>query len=143
MNERPFNILLIEDDEDHAMLIERSFRRVSPRVVLRRVDRGDAALAMLRESDGTSALDLVLLDLRLPGMSGHSVLEQLKANPKTRQVPVLILSTSRAPMDRRLAYDAHANSYLIKPLDPQDLNDLAYDVVSYWASRNEPGVKVP
>jgi two-component system, chemotaxis family, response regulator Rcp1 len=94
-------------------------------------------------SDGTDAHDyladeqnelpdLVLLDLNLPRMDGRELLQEIKTSARLRQIPVVILTTSDAPMDRAAAYDAHANSFVTKPVDLDDYGRMIRGVVHYW-----------
>ena len=82
---------------------------------------------------------LILLDLKLPGMSGFDVLEAIRghASEHVRRTPVVILTTSRAPADVRRAYDLHANSFLRKPLELVEFIDLIAGVRAWWLDRVE------
>jgi chemotaxis family two-component system response regulator Rcp1 len=82
---------------------------------------------------------VILLDLRLPRMDGHEVLASIKTDPLLRRIPVVILTTSQAESDRARAYSAHANSYLVKPLDFVRFHDMIQDLKMYWAVWNQPG----
>jgi signal transduction histidine kinase len=101
------HILLLEDDDDHAALITLALR---PRPV-RHARTADEGLRAVAEATPT----LLLLDLNLPGVSGHGVLETLRAQPSTRSLPIVVLSTSDALDDRRRALLAGATDYLVKP----------------------------
>ncbi|HEX6545421.1 MAG TPA: response regulator, partial [Bryobacteraceae bacterium] len=76
--------------------------------------------------------DLILLDLNLPKISGHDVLARLKTNPKTRRIPIIIFTSSRADVDVRRAYDSYANAYLRKPSTLDDLISAAAQIKSFW-----------
>lgn len=137
-------ILLVEDDDAHAELIERSLERLDVDVRLTRMRHGEEAVAFLEGvaepgAPARGALPrLVLLDLRLPRMGGHAVLAHLKAHPVLRRVPVVVLTTSSAPNDVRAAYDNHVNGYLVKPPELERLSSMLEEVALYWGELNVP-----
>ena len=118
----PVCIVMIEDDEGHARLIERNIRRagVSNDIVAFR--DGTAALAYLLGPDGSGEASarrplLILLDLNLPDMSGIDILEKIKANPHTKRSPVVILTTTDDCGEVQRCYDLGANVYVTKPVN--------------------------
>ena len=76
--------------------------------------------------------DLILLDLKMPGMDGFDVLRVIKAAPSLRRIPVAILTSSREEGDRAMAYDAGANSYLVKPVSFEGMLTVVDAIVDYW-----------
>ncbi|MBX3248080.1 MAG: response regulator [Myxococcales bacterium] len=133
------DILLVEDDPTHAELVTRGFESIPADVQIRHVTDGEAALVHLQAALRAASLpDVVLLDLRLPRMGGLDLLESLKQHPELRRVPVVILTSSNASSDVRAAYDRHANSYLVKPLDLASLTNLLADLAHYWGECNRP-----
>lgn len=135
-----FHLLLVEDNDDHAELFRRVLSRLNLPVTLTRASDGPEALDYLRQGlDQQDSVipDMVLLDLKLPRMDGHSVLAEIKQDPNLLRLPVIILSTSNAPSDVRRAYEAHANSYLVKPVDPIEYRDMVRDLILYWSTWNE------
>lgn len=121
-NGRPVQIVMIEDDEGHARLIERNVRRAGVNNEILHFLNGTAALAHLLGDDGSGAVSagkhlLVLLDLNLPDMSGISILESLKANANTRRIPVVVLTTTDDEREIKRCYDLGANVYITKPVD--------------------------
>jgi CheY-like chemotaxis protein len=76
--------------------------------------------------------DLVLLDLKMPGIDGFEVLRQAKASPATRRIPVIVLSSSTEDRDRARAYDLGANSYLVKPISIDGFLETIRLVRDYW-----------
>lgn len=119
---KPVTIIMIEDDEGHARLIEKNIRRAGVSNEIIGFTNGTDALAYLLGRDG-SGLDnagrqlLVLLDLNLPDMTGVSILEKVKNNPHTRRSPVVVLTTTDDEREIQRCYDLGANVYITKPVD--------------------------
>lgn len=135
-------ILLVEDDKGHAELVRRSLEDAPFDVQLRVLQDGSQALAFLRREDAYRELAdeplprLVLLDLRLPGLDGLGVLEELRATPRLRDLPIVVLSTSASEPDLEAAYRRRANGYLVKPLEFSALRSMLRQTVSYWLGWN-------
>jgi CheY-like chemotaxis protein len=108
-------VLLVEDDPGDILIAREALRAGMLASALTVVQDGGEALAHLRGDGGRP--DLVLLDLNLPGMSGHEVLAAIKSDPELRIVPVVVLSTSSAEQDVRRSYELGANIYVTKPVD--------------------------
>jgi two-component system response regulator len=128
-------ILLVEDSEDDIELTLRALRRsgIQSRVEVAR--DGVAALDYLQR--GTPLPSVVLLDLNLPRISGLEVLERLRSHPRTRLVPVVILTSSRDEADLARGYALGANSYVRKPVDYDAFMDAARQLGQYWLQLNE------
>jgi CheY-like chemotaxis protein len=140
MNKQLITFLLVEDDETHAHLVTRSLAksRVANRVF--RVADGAEALAFLKgegKFKGAERPDVVLLDLKLPKLSGHEVLALIKTDPNLQKIPVVVMTTSDAESDRAKAYEHHANSYVVKPVDFEKFRQLVNDLCLYWGVWNE------
>lgn len=113
-----WKIVLAEDDDDHALLIEMALRKASEVPVdLRRAVNGEAAVALIHEA----VPDLLLLDLKMPGMAGHEVLEQLKGDDRLRRIPVAVLTSSDRDEDMEKAYGLGGNHFITKPESPAEL----------------------
>lgn len=113
-----WDVILAEDNDDHAMLIEMALERAtSLPVELRRARNGDEAIALLTES----APDLLLLDLKMPGRSGHEVLERVKGDDELRRIPVAVLTSSDRDEDVARSYGLGGNHFITKPESPQEL----------------------
>ena len=141
MTTRPRHFLLVEDDDAHAELILLGLEEYQVANTVDRVADGAAALAYVRrEGEHAHARlpDVILLDLRLPKVDGHEVLEVLKADDDLRAIPVVVLSTSATDADKARAYRNHANSYLVKPLDFEKFQQMIRELKLYWAVWNEP-----
>jgi CheY-like chemotaxis protein len=142
MDGKAIIILLVEDDPAHAEIVRRNFEtfRVANRLV--HVPDGQAALDYIYRSDEYQdherypEPDLVLLDLRLPKIDGLEVLKTIKSDPEKRQLPIIILTTSAAEADIARAYNNHANSYLVKPVDFNQFITLMENLGYYWLMWN-------
>jgi CheY-like chemotaxis protein len=139
----PLNILLVEDNPDHAELVKLSLEdhNVLNRIV-HLIDGEQALDYMFAKGDYQGRTDLIkpnliLLDLRMPKVDGLEVLKVLKANESTRSIPVVILTTSKNELDLAKAYEYHANSYLVKPVDFDNLTKLIKELGFYWLALNE------
>ena len=143
MQGEPITILLVEDDPAHAEIVRRNLAssRIANRLI--HVSDGQTALDYLYGRDGFSdpvlapRPGLVLLDLRLPRVDGLEVLKTIKADAGLNQIPVVILTTSTAEADIARAYDSHANSYLVKPVDFTQFVELMEVLGYYWLVWNQ------
>lgn len=132
-------ILLVEDNKDLQELGSRALAAVAPGAQVTLASNGKQALAQLAEASTRSPSrrpDLILLDLKLPGMDGTGVLEQMRADPAYLDVPVVVLSSCRSLEDIRRAYDAGANSYVPKPVEFTELKDVIERIAGYWLTTN-------
>jgi CheY-like chemotaxis protein len=133
-------ILLVEDSQADAILIQEALRQAAVDDEVERVTDGEAALARLR-GDGPLP-GLMLLDLNLPRMDGRAVLAEVKADPRLCEIPVIVLTTSSAPSDIAFAYRHHANSYVRKPLGLDALVEAAKAIRDFWLRTATPPVSV-
>jgi len=135
-------ILLIEDNPAHAELVIRSLRRHRIVNEIYHVSDGEEALNYLFRRGNYAAPEksprpnLILLDLRLPKIDGLEVLKEIKTTEHLQRLPIVILSTSNAEIDVARAYDYHANSYLVKPIDFDKFAKLMNDLGFYWLCWN-------
>jgi CheY-like chemotaxis protein len=119
---KPVTIIMIEDDEGHARLIEKNIRRAGVANQILPFTDGTSALAYLMGPDGSGEANkgrqlLVLLDLNLPDMTGVDILEKVKGNEHTRRSPVVVLTTTDDQREIQRCYDLGANVYITKPVD--------------------------
>jgi len=139
----PITILLVEDDPAHAEIVQRNFEDFRLANRLFHVSDGQEALDYLfrRAQFGDPASSprpgLILLDLRLPKVEGLDVLRIIKTDNDLCRIPVVILTTSAAESDMVKAYDCHANSYLVKPVDLPQFIDMMKSLGYYWLTWNE------
>ena len=121
----PIEILLVEDNPVDAMMIKEALHLAKIRHQVSLLEDGEAALRYLRNEpphENAARPDVVILDLRLPRVSGHAVLGAMKSDPELRPIPVLVLTTSSAQRDIAKSYDLHADQFVTKPVG---LNVLA------------------
>jgi len=147
-----FVFLLVEDDPDQIMLIQRAFAEAKLVNPLRVVRDGEEAVDYL---SGAGAFadrtrhplpSLILLDLRLPKKSGLEVLEWLRGDPVLRDTPVVVLTSSAEQADIDRAHALGVNAYLVKPVRFADLLEIVKGVGMYWMILNRsetPGAKKP
>lgn len=115
--QHPVLIVMIEDDEGHARLIEKNVRRAGVNNEIRHFADGTSALAFLLEASGSGGPILVLLDLNLPDMTGIDILGRLKADERTKRAPVIVLTTTDDKAEIQRCYDLGCNVYITKPVD--------------------------
>lgn len=143
MKGEPIVILLAEDDPAHAEIVRRNMEssRIANR--LEHVPDGQAALDYLYRRNGyrdpqtSPTPGLILLDLRMPRVDGLEVLKTVKTDPALARIPVVVLTTSATETDIARAYDCHANSYLVKPLDFDKFAELLEAFGYYWLVWNQ------
>ncbi|RLE37691.1 response regulator, partial [Candidatus Acetothermia bacterium] len=128
-------VLVVEDDPNDVMIIKRAMRKSGAHCDLYFAADGEEALDFLyHRGEFTDAPrpDLILLDWRLPKMSGLEVLEQIKNDDQLRRIPVIVLTVSTSQEDMVKAYDSGAASYMNKPVDSKDFERLIQTVQDYW-----------
>ncbi len=126
-------VLIVEDDPDALLLLQRALKKARLNASMRIVVDGDQAVDYLSGKDAVSTPlpCLVLLDLKLPKRSGLEVLEWMRSRPGLRRIPVIIISTSGEEQDRLRALQLGARDYHVKPIDSRGLNRLARRVATY------------
>lgn len=135
-------ILLVEDHLPHAELVKRTLEAHQITHRLYHVRDGEAALAYLfrqgeyAERATSPRPHVVLLDLRLPKLSGLEVLKAIRASTELHTMPVVVLTTSTAERDVVHAYEHRVNSYLVKPVDYAQFSQLMHDLGFYWLNWN-------
>jgi CheY-like chemotaxis protein len=135
-------VLLVEDNADHAELVLRTFEGHSIPVRIHHVTDGEAALdyvfrrGRFGRPEQSPRPHLILLDLRLPRVDGLEVLREIKESADLQEIPTVILTTSEAERDVARAYQHHANSYLVKPVDFSKFTKLMDDLGLYWLGWN-------
>lgn len=136
-------LLLVEDNPDDVELIRRAFRRVRLPSAIHVARDGVEALELLFDGRGETRRVLprvVLLDLKLPRVSGLEVLSRIRSDERTRRLPVVVLTSSREEPDVRKAYELGANSYVVKPVEFERFVETVGNVGLYWLALNLPPV---
>ncbi|MBT2971220.1 MAG: two-component system response regulator [gamma proteobacterium symbiont of Ctena orbiculata] len=139
---KPAVILLVEDSRMDVELTLDAFKeaRLSNRIEV--AYSGQQALDYLIGNDHFANRsqyplpDLILLDLKMPGIDGFEVLKRLKGTPLIKRIPVVILTSSKEEGDRALSYDIGANSYLVKPVAFTGFIDVVRQIEDYWLTLN-------
>ena len=127
--------MLIGDNEGDIRLTREALKEGRIRNRLNVVSDGEQALRFLRreqEFAGMPRPDLVLLDLNLPRLDGREVLAAIKKDPDLKQIPVVVLTSSRADEDLLKAYDSHANCYISKPVGFEDFMQVIRSIENFW-----------
>lgn len=127
-------ILLVEDDEDEAQFMEDALSEGTLNLHITRVYNGVDALDLLHRRGKYAEAplpDLILLDLVLPKVTGHEVLQDVKKDPSLRRIPIVILSSGSAEQFRQ-AYDLHANCCVPKPIDQEEFARAVKMIEQFW-----------
>ena len=130
-----FEILLVEDNPSDVFLIEEAFKGNPLISKLHVVSDGDKAIAFLHRQGSYAIVprpDLILLDLDLPGTSGHEVLKKIKDDDSLMQIPVVVLTSSESDDDRLACYNSHANAFITKPADLDELQRMVTVITEFW-----------
>jgi CheY-like chemotaxis protein len=119
---RPVTIIMVEDDDGHARLIEKNIRRAGVNNEIVAFENGTEAMQYLFGRDGSGKISaeralLILLDLNLPDMSGTDILAQIKSNEHLKRSPVVVLTTTDDQVEIQRCYDLGCNVYITKPVN--------------------------
>jgi CheY-like chemotaxis protein len=131
-------VLVVEDSDEDYEALRRALVQSSVKMQLHRCMTGQSAIDYLEKSvlaESTPVIPmpaLVLLDLNLPGMSGHRVLQAIKQNPRLQQFPTVILTTSNNPKDVEACYRLGANGYVCKAMEWKKFKASMQTFVRYW-----------
>ena len=145
----PLEILLVEDNPNDAELAIRALKKRNLANNLIHVEDGQAALDFLfctgayEGRDASHLPKVVLLDLKLPKVNGIEVLRQLRAEPRTKLLPVVVLTSSREERDVIETYELGANSFIVKPVDFENFSEAVSHLGMYWLLMNEPPIRRP
>jgi two-component system response regulator len=130
----PKRILLVEDDRNHRWVMRRVLDSAfGEEITVEEAENGEKALD---RASKTPAPDLILLDLGLPGIGGLEVLRRLRADPRTKGVPIVVLTSSQEQEDIRRAYESGANSFVSKSDTPELTFQRLRMLPVYWLELN-------
>jgi CheY-like chemotaxis protein len=137
MDNQAIKILLVEDNEGDIILTTEALAECKVSNEVKVLRNGSDALNFLMDcaqKNKQGLPHLILLDINLPKKNGHEVLQSVKNHPDLRHIPIIILTTSASEIDVLKAYQAHANSYIIKPLEMADFMVLTNKIEQFWFS---------
>ncbi len=137
MNRRQVEILLVEDNEDDIELTLHALRKENLANSIEVARDGEEALEFIFADREVSLPKLVLLDLKLPKVDGLEVLKRLKADERTRTMPVVILTSSKEERDLVVGYKLGVNSYIQKPVDFDQFRETIKRIGLYWLVINQ------
>lgn len=137
-------IVMVEDDEGHARLIEKNVRRAGVNNEIVPFTNGTDALDFILGADRSGMVSsdrhlLILLDLNLPDMSGIDILEKVKSNPHAKRLPVVILTTTDDEREIQRCYDLGANVYITKPVDYDSFANAIRQLGLFFSVMQIPG----
>jgi len=140
-NAKPVKIVMIEDDEGHARLIEKNIRRAGVSNEILPFTNGTDALAYLFGPEVNSGRQLlILLDLNLPDMTGIDILEKIKGETSTKRLPVVVLTTTDDTREIQRCYDLGANVYITKPVNYDGFANAIRQLGLFFAVMQVPEV---
>lgn len=137
MSPSPIEILLVEDNPADVRFTREAFLQARVQNNIHVVQDGDSALAFLQQKapyQDAPRPDLILLDLNLPKKDGREVLAEIKTDPHTHHIPVVVLTTSDDEEDVLRSYNLHANAYLVKPIDVMRFIKMIQSLEYFWLS---------
>ncbi|MEM7438339.1 MAG: response regulator [Pseudomonadota bacterium] len=128
-------VVIIDDDDEDVFAVRRAFSKSDPSIDLKHISDGVAAVDyLLSYTDYSDLPDLVLLDIKMPGMNGFEILRALRSSDISRHLPIIMFSTSASPKEIRQAYSGGANAHLIKPNSMSELQEFAQAIAVFWLS---------
>ena len=131
MRTREISVLLVDDCEEDVELMARALREERLPVRLDIAYNGEEALQKL-DVEEKDYPDIILLDLNMPRINGHQVLQRLKNHETLKKIPVIVLTTSRSPSDIARCYDNHGNCFICKPLDFDAYFSVVEKIKEFW-----------
>ncbi|GAA5510376.1 response regulator [Novipirellula caenicola] len=132
---RPAEVLLVEDNEDDVIITRRGFNKSDLPVNLHRVENGEECMQFLRKTGqyaDAPTPDLILLDLNMPVKDGREVLSEIVADEQLRRLAVVVLTTSESDQDLLTMYDLRCSSYILKPVDFKEFQQVIKYIGEYW-----------
>jgi CheY-like chemotaxis protein len=134
MSTKHIQFILIDDDVDEHYLFEQDCKHHVPHVSLQCFDSWFKFLEYVGAQPSTYlSKTIVLLDLNMPDISGHQVIEKMRADGRFKTLPIVVYSTSKSQSDIQLSYALGANSFISKPADREEAKHLTVSLADYWA----------
>lgn len=130
-------ILLVEDDKIDAMTVRRAMKEISSTNPVRHVANGEEALAYLRDERNPRPA-YILLDINMPKMNGIEFLRAARTDEKLRQIPVIMLTTSKEERDRIESFNLCVAGYMVKPVDYEQFVETMRVIEQYWNRSEKP-----
>ena len=138
------DVLLVEDNQDDEILARRAIRRAAKEIEIKIEIARDGVEALEyifgrgagQAAQPVNVPKLILLDVKLPRLSGFEVLKQIRGNANTRHIPVVMLTASSERRDIIEAYEIGANSYIRKPVDFAEFGEIVKYICTYWLTMN-------
>ena len=146
--DRNLAILLVEDDDNYALILQHTMNAIGWKNPIRIVHNGDDAIDYLggggkyTDREAYPFPSVMFLDVKMPGKSGFDVLRWVRKHPECSVLPTMMLSTSDAERDVRLAYELGANGYFVKPAETDDLKALLRAAYEFWVWSVKPKMNV-
>src|SRR4051812_10283909 len=144
MHNEPFTVLVVEDNAEEVILLQRAFKRTGLDISVQFVVNGEEAIDYLSGLDRFHGRvnfpepDLVLMDLKMPRKGGFEVLEWFRNLQEGALIPVVVLTSSNREADVQRAYSLGANTYFTKPTSFEEFRDIIKVVYGYWALAKRP-----
>lgn len=142
MTNRLLQIILVEDNPDDAELALRSFKQSNIGNDIVWIKDGEEAINFIFNGQSIgeksfSKQSIILLDLNLPKINGVEILEKLKNDDDLKRIPVIVMTSSDLDADLKVCYDLGVNSYIVKPIDFKQFNDVTKTLGTYWLLLNK------
>jgi two-component system response regulator len=132
----PITVLIVEDYKPDVKLVQKILEDGKLFLNTKNVSNGDEALSYLNKEEpkykDAETPDLILLDIRMPVMDGHQLLQIIKKDEKFRRIPVIIMTISKDDDDSEKAYDEHVNAYIVKPIEYNQLVEAIRSLERFW-----------
>src|SRR5579872_1614732 len=144
MHNDTFTILVVEDNPEEALLLQRAFKRTGMDIAVQFVVNGEEAIDYLsgaeqfRDRASFPEPDLVIMDLKMPRKGGFEVLEWFRNLQESALIPIIVLTASNREADVQRAYSLGANSYFIKPTSFDEFRDMIKIFYDYWSLARRP-----
>ena len=138
METKNYTVLLVEDDLNDIFLVKRAFKMARLITPLQVVTDGADAVSYLRgegkyaDREAYPLPKLIVMDIKMPRLTGFEVLEWIKQDVPLRRIPIVIVSSSNNPSDINRAYELGANAYMVKPVDYRAVERLFETITHYW-----------